>query len=99
MKKRQYTFNFKGGPITVWALGYEEAKILAQAEAISKGWDFTIIDEKSKVIYNPVDRITIDNAIMYIVEMEDADTLDEQMDCIEALKKLRNKLKLKEEFK
>ena len=99
MKKHQYTFNFKGGPITVRAFGYEEAKILAQAEAISKGWNFTIIDEKSKVIYNPVGRTTIDKFIMYIIEMEDADTFDEQLDCIEALKKLRNKLKAKENAK
>ena len=97
MKKRQYTFNFKGGPITVWALGYEEAKILAQAEAISNGWDYHIDEERK--IANPIDRITIDKCLMYIIEMEDADTIDEQMDCIEAMKKLRNKLKEKENAK
>ena len=43
MKKREYTFNFKMGPITVWALGYEEAKILAQASAITRGWDYEIL--------------------------------------------------------
>lgn len=42
-EKRQYTFNFKGGPITVRAFNYEQAKILAQAEAIKRGWDYTII--------------------------------------------------------
>lgn len=94
MKERQYTFNFKGGPITVWAMNLEEAKIRAQAEAIRNGWDFHITGEKK--IANYVDYTTIDKAIMYIIEMEDADTLDEQMDCIEALKKLRNKLKDKE---
>lgn len=96
MKKREFTFNFKGGPITVWALGYEEAKILAQAEAISKGWDFKIIEEKGKIVYNAVELILIDQVIMALIEMEDIDTLDEQMDCIEALKKLRTKLKAKE---
>lgn len=96
MKKRQYTFNFKGGPITVWALGYEGAKILAQAEAISKGWDFTIIEEKGKVIEHAVELILIDKVIMALIEMEDIDTFDEQLDCIEALKKLRTKLKAKE---
>ena len=95
MKKRQYTFNFKGGPITVWALGYEEAKILAQAEAINKGWDHKIIEKTDTT----VDRILIDKVLMAIIEMEDADTFDEQLDCIEALKKLRNKLKDKENAK
>lgn len=97
MKHRQFTFNFKGGPITVWALGYEEAKILAQAEAIRQGWDFKIKDEKPKpnlAVFTP-----IDTALMFIIEMEDIDSLDEQLDCIEALKKLRTKLKKKEETK
>ena len=43
MKKRKFTFNFKGGKIDVWALGYEEAEILAKADAIRRGWDYTII--------------------------------------------------------
>ena len=43
MKQKQYTFNFKGGPITVWAFNETEAKILAQAEAIKNGWDYTIL--------------------------------------------------------
>ena len=41
----------------------------------------------------------IDAALMAIIEMEDADTFDEQLDCIEALKRLRNKLKDKENAK
>ena len=41
----------------------------------------------------------IDTALVAIIEMEDANTLDEQMDCIVALKNLRNKLKDKEELK
>ena len=44
MKLTSYTFTFKGGPITVLALNYEAAKILAQAEAINRGWDYTIQD-------------------------------------------------------
>ena len=88
MKKRQYTFNFKGGPITVWALGYEEAKILAQAEAINKGWDHKIIEKTDTT----VDRILIDKVLMAIIEMEGEDSFDEQCDCINALKKLRAKL-------
>ena len=43
MKTTPFTFNFKGGPITVLAFHKEEAKILAQAEAIKRGWDYTII--------------------------------------------------------
>lgn len=41
----------------------------------------------------------VDKALMSIIEMFDTDTIDEQMDCIEALKKLRNKLKDKENTK
>ena len=88
MKKRKFTFNFKGGEIEVWAMGYEEAKICAQAEAIRKGWDFKIIEK----VDHTVDRIFVDKAIMAIIEMEDPNTFDEQIDCIEALKKLRAKL-------
>jgi hypothetical protein len=43
MNQRQFTFYFKGGPITVWAFTEENAKILAQAEAIKQCWDPTII--------------------------------------------------------
>ena len=43
MKRKSFTIDFKGGPITVIAFNYEEAKILAQAEAINRGWDYTII--------------------------------------------------------
>ena len=43
MKFSNYTFTFKGGDITVRALHHEEAKILAQAEAIKRGWDYTIL--------------------------------------------------------
>lgn len=43
MKFTNYSFRFKGGEITVRALNYKEAKILAQAEAINRGWDYTIL--------------------------------------------------------
>jgi DNA-binding protein YbaB len=43
MKERRYTFNFKGGSITVWAMGKEEAEILAKAEAIRRGWSYEIV--------------------------------------------------------
>lgn len=42
MKLTPFTIHFKGGPITVRAFNYEMAKILAQAEAINRGWDYTI---------------------------------------------------------
>ena len=42
MKFTTYTFNFKGGQITVRAFNEREAKILAQAEAIKRGWDYEI---------------------------------------------------------
>jgi hypothetical protein len=97
MEPKRYTFNFKDGPITVWAINLEEAEVCAKAEAIRNGWDYHINGRKK--IANPVDLITIDKCLMCIIEMEDADTLDEQLDCIEALKKLRNKLKDKESAK
>lgn len=43
MKETKYTFKFKGGEITVWALGKEQAEILAKSEAIKKGWDYTVL--------------------------------------------------------
>ena len=45
MKLTPFTFTFKGGPITVRAFNCKEAKILAQAEAIKRGWDYTIKED------------------------------------------------------
>lgn len=92
MKETKYTFNFKGGPITVWAFNEREARTLARAAAIRNGWDNTIIEPKP----TPIVLMHIDTVLMSIIEMTDIDSLDEQMDCIEALKKLRKKLKDKE---
>lgn len=44
MKFTVYTFNFKGGQITVRALDKKQAQILAQAEAIRRCWDYEIQD-------------------------------------------------------
>lgn len=44
MKFRYFTFKFLGGKITVKAMNEEQAEILAKAEAIKKGWDYTIIN-------------------------------------------------------
>ena len=43
MKLYRYTYTFKGGKITVRAMNDEMAKILAQAEAIKRGWDYETI--------------------------------------------------------
>lgn len=45
MKPLWYTFYFMGGPITVTAYTEANAKILAQAEAIKRGWDPTCIEK------------------------------------------------------
>ncbi len=45
MKLTKFTFTFRGGPITVSAFNRNQAKILAQAEAIKRGWDYEIIDQ------------------------------------------------------
>ena len=42
MKLTKYTIYFKGGNIVIYALNYNQAKILAQAEAIKKGWDYEV---------------------------------------------------------
>ena len=41
----------------------------------------------------------VNEALMSVVEMDDADTFDEQCDAIDVLKKIRAKLKSKEEIK
>lgn len=42
-RKRSYTFRFDGGRITVEAYNEEQARILAQAKAIEKGWNHEIL--------------------------------------------------------
>jgi hypothetical protein len=42
MKKTKYSIKFLGGVIDVWAMNYEQAKILAQAEAINRGWNYEV---------------------------------------------------------
>ena len=42
MKFTKSSIRFLGGVIDVWALNKKEAQILAQAEAIKRGWDYTI---------------------------------------------------------
>jgi hypothetical protein len=51
MKPKKYTFTFMGGKITTSALTYEAAEILAKAEAINRGWDYTIISENKEKVY------------------------------------------------
>lgn len=48
MKLTTFTFTFKGGSITVRAFNCKEARILAQAEAINRAWDYKIIEEATK---------------------------------------------------
>lgn len=61
-RTREYKFRFNGGYITVKAKNEEEAKILAQAEAIKNGWNHEIlptmsIEELKELIGNKVDEI------------------------------------------
>lgn len=46
MKQTKYSIKFLGGVIDVWAFNYTEAKILAQAEAIKRGWNYEIQNER-----------------------------------------------------
>lgn len=48
MKHYKFVFNIAGKRLTVWAIGPVTAKILAQAEAIKRGWDYTACVEVSK---------------------------------------------------
>lgn len=45
-RTKEYTFRFKEGRITVEAESEDEAKILAQAKAIEKGWNYEILPNK-----------------------------------------------------
>ena len=49
MKETKYAIRFASGTLIVYAQNEAEAKILAQAEAIKKGWDYQII--KSKITH------------------------------------------------
>lgn len=66
MKQRKFKFYFKGGPITVWAFTEKNARILAQAEAIKRCWDPTIM---SKSEFNEM------NKRQYISWLEELKTL------------------------
>ena len=46
MKETKYTIRFAAGTLVVYAHNEAEAKILAQAEAIKKGWDYRIVKPK-----------------------------------------------------
>ena len=43
MRLKPFVFKFKAGTIKTYAIYYEVAKALAQAEAIERGWDYTIL--------------------------------------------------------
>ena len=43
MRLKRFVFRFKAGNITTYALYYDVAKVLAQAQAIERGWDYTIL--------------------------------------------------------
>lgn len=43
MKLTKFSFRFKGGVISVMAFNKMEGKILAQAEAIKRGWDYEVL--------------------------------------------------------
>lgn len=44
MQLKKFTFRFKRGEISVLAFCKVDAKVLAKAEAIKNGWDYTIIE-------------------------------------------------------
>ena len=44
MKLTRFKFKFAAGEIEICAMNQEEATILAQAEAINRGWDYRKIE-------------------------------------------------------
>jgi hypothetical protein len=62
-RTREYKFRFKNGYITVNAKSEKDAKILAQAEAIKRDWDYEILpntmsmEELKELIGDKVDEI------------------------------------------
>jgi hypothetical protein len=44
MNFTKFIFKFLGGEITVYAMNKEQAEILAKAEAIKRGWNYTILN-------------------------------------------------------
>ena len=46
MKLKTFSFRFLGGVITVRAFNKSEGTILAQAEAIQRGWDYEVKEVK-----------------------------------------------------
>ena len=42
MKKKKFKVFFASGDVIVSAFNEKEAKILAQAQAIKNGWDYTV---------------------------------------------------------
>ena len=44
MNRKLYVVRFKAGKVQVRAFNQKEAEILAQAEAIQNGWDYTILE-------------------------------------------------------
>lgn len=45
MKLQKFVFKFLGGEITVSAFNKSEGKILAQAEAIRRGWNYEVLED------------------------------------------------------
>lgn len=45
MKLQKFSFKFLGGEITVSAFNKREGKILAQAEAIRRGWNYEVLED------------------------------------------------------
>lgn len=50
MRRYPFTFKFIGGEITVMAFNRNEGKILAQAEAIKRGWDYEVLECRNSVV-------------------------------------------------
>jgi hypothetical protein len=76
MKKELYVVYFKGGEISATAWSETEATILAQAEAIKRGWDYTVVKILNK---SKINRLLKESAndvqCYYIPEQKNTDLL------------------------
>jgi hypothetical protein len=81
-KTREYKFRFNDGYITINAKSEEEARILAQAEAIKRDWDYEILpntmsmEELKELIGDKVDEI-VNVYTERINASKDLDSFDE----------------------
>lgn len=83
-RTRKYKFRFNGGYITVEAESEEEAKILAQAEAIKKGWNYEILP--NSMTLKEVQKLIVNHTNEIFRECQDINDCSGDIEPLDALK-------------